>query len=774
MERRLGAILAADVVGYSRLMGEDEEGTLASLKLVRDCVFAPKVAEHHGRIVKEMGDGFLVEFASVVDAVACALAIQGDLARLDNGPPERRIRLRIGINLGDVIVEGDDIYGDGVNVAARLEGLAEPGGICLSRAARDQVRDRLDVSLEDLGEIEVKNLRRPVRAFRVLQAGARPSRPGALRWWPLRGRRFASAATVVFAVAVGAAAGLATLWPPGVERASIQRMALPLPDKPSIAVLPFEDLSTDADRAYFAQGITEDLITDLSKLSGLFVIARASSFAYAEKPVPIRQAAEELGVQYILEGSVRRDGEQVRINALLVDALSGGHIWADRFDGPIADVFAFQDQVTSEIVSALAVSLTGTEVVGQSEWGTTNSEAYDAFLRGWSHFRRHTPDDFAEAMKHLKLAIDRDQDYGRAHAALAAVYSAVLDNNWSTGTSYWSNRLGMKTNEVVTALADALERAVKHPTALAYSVSAASKARIGHVEGAISDAQTAISLDPNDPTGHLALAASLIYAGQPQDAVARLEHAIRLDPKQPYEYLYWLGLAYFGMERFEEAARHLSEAVAGNPDDDRSLIVLAAAHGYLGDGELGYELVERADRIRAERQKRHLAPGWRPGVDYLLAGPYSIQDIDWWTFKDTAERNRLKDGLRLAGVPEQGEGEVSPLEVVGATTVDPDEAKALHDRGVPFVDVRPLGMWQVGHIPGSVQLDFVSTFNEESLLAVAGKDSEVVIYCGGPRCLLSSQSCAAAVSWGFRRVHYFRDGFPAWRSAGYPVETAIK
>ncbi|HUE46855.1 MAG TPA: tetratricopeptide repeat protein [Aestuariivirgaceae bacterium] len=773
MERRLSAILAADVVGYSRLMGEDEEGTLAALKRLLSNVFAPSVAEHHGRIVKEIGDGFLVEFASVVDAVNCAVAVQEAIANLDYKDPERRIELRIGINLGDVIVEGDDIYGDGVNVAARLEGLAEPGGICLSRAARDQVRDRLEVALEDLGEVTVKNIRRPVRVFRVMQARGVSST--AVRPRRLPGRQWVIAATAAMAAAVGAAAGLAMLWPQGVERASVERMAFPLPDRPSLAVLPFDDLSVDAEQGYFAQGITEDLITDLSKLSGMFVIARNSSFVYAGNPVPVRQAAEELGVQYILEGSVRRDGMRVRINAQLVDALSGGHLWADRYDGTVADVFGFQDQVTREIVSALAVSLTGAEEVGHTEGGTTNSDAYDAFLRGWAHFRRHTPDDFAEAVKYLKTAIELDPSYGQAYAGLAAVYSAILDNNWSTGTSYWSNRLGLKTDDVVTALADTLDQALEHPTALAHSVSATSKSRIRDYQGAISAAKTAISLDPNEPAGHLALAASLILGGHPQQAVASLEQALRLDPKEPSEALYWLGLAYFGMEKFDEAANHLNEAVAENPDDDRSLIVLAATNGFLGDTRLARQLVQQADRIRAERQKRYLAPGWRPGIDYLLTGPYSLQDVDWWSFNEVADLERLKEGLRLAGVPEQGEGEqVSPLEVVGATTVDPADAKALHDRGVPFVDVRPLGMFEVGCIPGGIHLDFVSTFNQDSLLAVADKGSEIVIYCGGPRCLLSSRATAAAVSWGFRRLYYFRDGFPAWRSAGYPVEIPTK
>ena len=332
MERRLAAILAADVVGYSRLMGDDEAGTLAALKAYREELIDPTIADHSGRLVKLMGDGALVEFASAVDAVVCAVALQEAMAaRNIEAPEQRRIVLRIGINIGDLIVEGDDLYGDGVNIAARLEGLAEPGGICVSGKVYEEVKNKVAFGFEDLGEQRVKNIAEPVQVFRVSAGGpaVRPkSRSGR--------RRQAILAAAVLLIAV--LAGLAIWqrpWETREEPVAIERMAFPLPDKPSIAVLPFDNLSEDQAQGYFADGMTEDLITDLSKISGLFVIARNSSFSYKGRQAKVREIAEDLGVRYVLEGSVRRAGDQVRINAQLIDATTGGHLWAERYDGSL-------------------------------------------------------------------------------------------------------------------------------------------------------------------------------------------------------------------------------------------------------------------------------------------------------------------------------------------------------------------------------------------------------------------------------------------------------
>ena len=344
-ERRLAAILSADVVGYSRLMGADESGTLARLKTHRGEIIDPKIAEHHGRIAKLMGDGVLVEFASVVDAVQCATDIQRAMAdRNADVAEERRIELRIGINVGDIIVDGDDIYGDGVNVAARLEGLAEPGGVCISRSTRDQVRDKLDLALKDMGEVEVKNIARPVRVFRIHIAEQ----------------------------------GLAP--PPDSPRTSAGRARTS--DQQSIAVLPFENMSGDPEQEYFADGIAEDIITALSKVSGMFVIARNSSFTYKGQAVPVQKVSNALGVRHILEGSVRKAGNRVRITAQLVDGTSGGHLWAERYDRDLKDIFAVQDDVNQQIVSALEVELKAGEDKRLVEHETDDVVCYDFLLRG--------------------------------------------------------------------------------------------------------------------------------------------------------------------------------------------------------------------------------------------------------------------------------------------------------------------------------------------------------------------------------------------------------
>ncbi len=425
MERRLAAILAADVVGYSRLMGEDETGTLDALRAHREELIEPKIAEHEGRVVKLMGDGLLAEFPSAVEAVHCAVEIQHTMGERNAAvPAERRIVYRIGINIGDIIVEGDDIYGDGVNVAARLEGLAEPGGICVRRNVRNQVRDKLDIDFEELGEVAVKNIARPVRAFSVVldakaaalvtpvvQRADKPERP---RWI------VAAVAVIVLLFAAGGAFWWQP-WAPDVQLASLERMAFPLPDKPSIAVLPFTNMSDDPEQEYFADGITDDLITDLSKVSGLFVIARNSSFAYKGKTVTIRQVAEELGVRYVLEGSVRRAGDQVRINAQLIDAMTGGHLWAERYDRDQDDLFAMQDDVIEKIVSALAVRLTDTEQEQLTRIPTDNLEAYDYYLRAEQEgfYNISSTGTFNRTLSFYKRAIELDPAFADAYAGYA-------------------------------------------------------------------------------------------------------------------------------------------------------------------------------------------------------------------------------------------------------------------------------------------------------------------------------------------------------------------
>ena len=392
VERRLAAILAVDVAGYSRLMGEDEEGTLAALRAVRRELGDPKITEHRGRIVKTTGDGLLAEFASVVDAVRCAIELQREMiARNAATPAERRIEFRMGINVGDIIIEDGDIFGDGVNIAARLEALAEPGGICLSAAAHEQVRDRLHIAFDDLGEQQVKNITRPVRTYRV---------------------------------ALGASSRAAV--PAGAP--------LPLPDKPSLVVLPFLNMSGDPEQDYFVDGMVEEIITALSRIRWLFVIARNSSFTYKGLAIDVKQVGRELGVRYVLKGSVRKAGERVRITAQLLDATTGTHLWADRFDGPLEDVFELQDKVASNVAGVIEPTLQAAETARSAGRPTSDLTAYDLYLRAYAMFWSSV-ERIPEALRLTEQAIARDPSYGPtlAWAAMCCVRPLVGERERRSG-----------------------------------------------------------------------------------------------------------------------------------------------------------------------------------------------------------------------------------------------------------------------------------------------------------------------------------------------------
>jgi TolB-like protein/class 3 adenylate cyclase len=373
--RRLAAILAADVAGYSRLMGTDEEGTLARLKGLRRELSDPKIKEHRGRIVKTTGDGLLIEFASVVDAVRCAVEVQREMAeRNADVPPDSRIEFRMGINLGDIIKDGRDIYGDGVNVAARLEALAKPGGICVSRVVRDQVRDKLAFSFEDMGEQQVKNIARPIRVHRIVRGEK-----------PCRSEQATGAAT---------------------------NSTLALPDKPSIAVLAFQNMSGDAEQEYFADGMVEEIITALSRIRWLFVIARNSSFTYKGRAIDVKQVGRELGVRYVLEGSVRKAGSRIRITAQLIEAMTGAHLWADRFDGSLEDIFELQDKVASSVAGVIEPTLQVAEIRRLADRPTSDMAAYDLYLRALSHAYTWEKGGIITALDLLRQAIERDPHYG--------------------------------------------------------------------------------------------------------------------------------------------------------------------------------------------------------------------------------------------------------------------------------------------------------------------------------------------------------------------------
>jgi TolB-like protein len=434
------------------------------------------------------------------------------------------------------------------------------------------------------------------------------------------------AAAAVFVVAVGGVIWWQP-WAPDVEPASIERMAFPLPDKPSIAVLPFTNMSGDPEQEYFADGITEDLITDLSKISSLFVIARNSTFSYKGQQVKVKQVAEELGVRYVLEGSVRRAGDQVRINAQLIDSTTGGHVWAERYDGSLIDVFALQDKVTQNIVTALAVNLTAEERKRQARNETDSPEAYDAFLRGWARYRLYTSEDLAKSVPYFEQAIQLDPNYGRAHAALATVY-------WESWINDWVKSLGMSFAEVNAKARRHLEEALKDPTPLAHRVAADMHSAAGRWDEAIAEAERAVALDANDPDGYEAMGKVLVRAGRPAEGLESIETAMRLDPQS--DYLYRLGGAQFHLERYDEAAVTLLRATKRNPGVARNFLLLAAAYGQLGREQEAESAIETFNKMRAKAGQ------------HLL----SLADIGGWWFKDSATRERLREGLRKAGLPE--------------------------------------------------------------------------------------------------------------------------
>lgn len=625
MDRRLTAILSADVKGYSRLMGEDEVATVRTLTAYRE-VIVSLVSQHRGRVVDMPGDNLLAEFASVVDAVQCAVEIQQGLqARNAELPEHRKMQFRIGINLGDVLVDGERIYGDGVNITARVEGLAEGGGICLSGSAHEQVENKLPLSYEYLGEHAVKNIAKPIHVYRIAMAPgtAPPPAPPAKRAEP---RRWRTATLAAMTVLVAGAGGLG-IWNYSLRPSSPP--ALELPDKPSIAVLPFANMSEDPKQEYFSDGMTEDLITDLSKLPGLFVIARNSTFTYKGKAVKVQQVARELGVRYVLEGSVRKAGDQVRINAQLIDAGTGRHLWAERYDGHIGNIFALQDEVTRKIVAALAVKLpAGDREDGARRKETPNVAAYDVFLQGWAHYVRRTPEDYVKAADYFKRALELEPNYGRAYAALASTYWESSQRGWE-----WTRGLGISHSGARDRANEYLQTAMKNPTPLAHQLASEMRGREHQHEEAITEARRAIALDPNDPDSQVAMAMALIWAGKADEAVDFVKRAMRLNPHYPAYYSYVLGLAHFGGERYEEAATLFERALERNPENYPPLIPLAAAYAHLG----------RRDKARATLDKYRTEWEWQ-------GAPAASLHRSWWPYKDGRDAKRLADGLSNAGL----------------------------------------------------------------------------------------------------------------------------
>jgi TolB-like protein/class 3 adenylate cyclase/Flp pilus assembly protein TadD len=631
MERRLAAVLAADIVGYSRLMGENEAATLSDVKRFREELIEPKVGQYHGRIVKLMGDGALMEFPSAVDAVVFAVELQCAMAERNAGVPEdRQIIYRIGINVGDIVIEDDDIFGDGVNIAARLESIAEPGGICVARNVINQVKGKLDLAFELVGRRKVKNISQAVTVHRVVL----DDRAAALVTPVVRERedrrhnkwRVAAALTIILLVVIGG-----SLWRLK-PRTSVgqpvpaESVAVAAEDKPSIAVLPFTNISGDEEQEYFSDGMTDDLITDLSNISSLLVIARNTTFAYKGTSPDIKDLAERLGVQYVLEGSVRRAGQQMRINAQLIDAKSGTHLWAERYDGNYKDVFALQDKVTNAIVSSLALKLTPGERRRIAKPLTQDPEAYDLYLKALRAQGYFTKESNLESQTLFLKAIERDPTFAAAYAALAQSYSLALENLWTADSAE------ARQKAVSTA-----QHAIKLDEELPYAYWSLgriyTRAYMSKPDLAKTAFEKAVALNPNYADGYLFLALTLNFTGHAEQALGLIEKAMRLNPDYPFWYLQALGMSRFFMGNYEAAVRSFESAIERNPAVPWLHHLLIASYGKLG--------------MRDEAE-------WAIVELESLGQPATIKELMKVSFlQDPLYRETYEDGLRKAGMPEE-------------------------------------------------------------------------------------------------------------------------
>jgi adenylate cyclase len=579
IQRRLVAILAADVVGYSRLMERDETGTLTELKVRWSDVVEPLVASHHGRIFKRIGDGMLVEFGSAVAAVECAVELQKAMAAANGeAPADRHIVLRIGVNLGDVMVEGSDLYGDGINVASRIEGLADPGGVAISNAVHEHLHGRVSIDFVDSGSHEVKNIERPLHIW---------------SWSP-------DGTVGTLEAASGA--------------------PQPPRNKPSIAVLPFDNMSGDPEQGYFADGITEDIITDLSKVSGLFVIARNSSFAYKGQAPDVRKVSRELGVRYVLEGSVRRAAGRVRINAQMIDGTTGGHLWAERYDRDIEDVFAVQDEVTRTIVDALKVRLTAGEEARRESHSKIDPEAYDLIVRARQTVLQLRPAAAIEARRMLERALQIDPGLAIAYARLAVISFAEYANQWNNATAE-------NLTQALELAKKAIETDDSEPQGhISLAIALTWMRRLDEAE---KSAERALALAPNLADAYTGLGNIRDFQGRHEDAIALYTRAYRLDPQFDMS-LHFLGRAQLALGRFDEAEIAFKRRLTLTPQSDMSRFYLACLYGLTGRYE---------EARRYWQETLQVNPNF--SIDHLKrALPY----------KDPTLFDRLVAGLRDAGV----------------------------------------------------------------------------------------------------------------------------
>jgi adenylate cyclase len=596
-KRKLTAILSADVEGYSRLMGEDEDATIRTLTTYRELMSA-LIQKQRGRVVDSPGDNLLAEFGSVVDGVRCAVEIQEELnVRNAELPENRKMQFRIGVNLGDVVEEGGQIYGDGVNIAARVEGLAEGGGICISGSVYDSIKNKLSLSYESLGEHTVKNITEPVRVYRMrVGPGVREEKAGPRRW-----QKAALAAVVVLVVGAAAVA----VWnfylrpaPPSVEPASVGKMEFSLPDKPSIAVLPFDNLSGDPEQEYIANGITESIITALSKLPQMFVIARKSTFTYKGKPVKVKQVSEELGVRYILEGSFQKEGDRLRITAQLIDATKGHHLWSERYDRDLKDFFVLQDEITKNILIALQVKLTEGEQARVWGQGTRNFEAYMKQTEGRELLLRFNIEDLVRSRQLREEAIALDPEFERAIIGLAWVHlmEILFGSSKSPGESMeQAEKLAQKALDLDPYLTDV------------YGLLGYISLMKGQHEKAVAQHEKAVALAPNGAEAHYFLAKSLTYTGRPEEAIPFFEKALRLNPFPASNYLVNLGHAYRIMGRYEEALAEYEKAVHLQPNFLIANACLAGTYSLLAREKEAREAVTKVLRLNPKFSVEHFA-----------------------------------------------------------------------------------------------------------------------------------------------------------------------
>jgi adenylate cyclase len=622
--RKLRAILSADVKGYSILMADDEAFTIKILKAYR-AIMSDHIQKLSGRVVDATGDNMLAEFDSAVDAVQCAVEIQRDLeSKNDELPDNKKLEFRIGVNIGDVVQDSGSLYGEGVNIAARIESLTEPGGICISRNAYDHIKNKLKLGYEYIGEHTVKNIKDPVRVYKVLMdpedagklIGEEP-KPAAGKWiWP----------TVVAATIVLTLIGYQLyqmVSAPEFEPASIEKMAYPLPVEPSIAVLPFENMSGDPNQEYFSDGITEQLITSLSHAPFLFVIARNSTFAYKNKPVKVQQIAEELGVQYILEGSIQRSDDQVRITAQLIDATKGHHLWAESYDRKMTDIFLLYDEIAMKIIAELQVELSAADLGRVSSIKTENLRAYEKYLKGYGHLRKRTVGDTIEARKLAQEAIELDPHYGAAYQLKAKTYlDEIFLHRTKSRTEFLEKAEKLVQKSIDYAGQDSTTQEI---LCLIYYLRK-------QYDKAIAEGQKAVELSPNSAESNFVYGMVLSLATRYDEAIPILKKAIRLNPVKPINYLNQLAAAYLHTKQYEKAIPLWNQTIERNPDYYYAHLLLTVA----------YQLTGKADKARESAAELMRV---RPKFSVSMLEKRAISS-------DRESKERILGALREAGLPE--------------------------------------------------------------------------------------------------------------------------